>query len=177
MWAIWLIPLFGLSYLALAVVAAALFVGWPPKRRGQWVTLVVLMFASPIVLLLAVSAIQAFLHKSDRQLFEEIWGFQPDMVEQQMLSDDFGMWSDRAIYLRTSPEARDRQRMLSAMHGPAGITSAQFAAYGESRQFSWWHTQCEAPRILEADGYRGWKMLRILDCRERRELYIVALRP
>lgn len=180
MWSLWVIPL--LTGLFVAGIAAAIITAIiiRPQTMGARIGLAIApvgCVALPLLALAALIGISALLQKSDAALFEELFGFRPEMGEDAMLSDDFGTWSDRAIYMRTEPSAHDRQRMIDVMHGPADITPAQFAVYGESRPFSWWHTQCEVPRILAADGYRGWTMLRVLDCPERGTLYIVALRP
>lgn len=179
MWTLWFIPLVGLIFLGMVVVAIIAALIWRPKRPVQWLGLATLPFgcaALPVLALMLVAGVTALLQKGDAALFEEVWGFVPDMREDQMLSDDFGMGSDRWIYMRMEPSPHDRQRVIDVTR-PSEVTPVQFDFMGEGRQFMWWDTSCEAPVMREADGYRGWRMLVVLDCPERREMWFVAHRP
>ena len=179
MWTLWFIPLLCMIFIGVAFLSLVAGVIWRPKRPAQWLGLVALPFgcaALPVLALMLLVGLNALLQKSDAALCEEVWGFIPDMREDQMLSDDFGMWSNRWIYMRMEPSARDRQRLIDVTR-PSSVTSIQYDVMGEGRQFSWWNTDCAAPILREADGYRDWRMLVVLDCPEHQQMWMIAHRP
>lgn len=179
MWTLWFIPMLGLIFVGMVAVAIVIAIVWRPKRPLQRLGLAALPFgcaALPVVALMLLAGLNAVLQKSDASLFREVWGFTPDMREDQMLSDDFGFWSDRWIYMRMEPSPRDRQRLIDVTR-PSNLTVAQFAGYGTNRQFLWWHTACGAPVVREAPGYRDWSTLVVLDCPGQHQMWLVAHRP
>jgi hypothetical protein len=166
-------------FVAMLVVAIVVAVVWRPKRPTQWLALTAMPFgcaALPIVGLMLLVGISALFQKSDASLFEEVWGFVPDMREDQMLSDDFGIWSNRWIYMRMEPSPHDRQRVINVTR-PSTVTPLQFDFTGDGRGLEWWDTHCAEPTLREADGYRDWRMLVVLDCPERREMWFIAHQP
>lgn len=180
MWTLWFIPLLGLIFVGTAVVAIVIALVWRPRRPLQWLGLAALPFgcaALPVLALMFLVGAGALLQKDDAALFREVWGFTPDMREDQMLSDDFGIWSDRWIYMRMEAGPRDRQRMLDVALRRAAMTPEQFANFRQSHGFIWWDTACDAPDIRDASGYRDWQWLLVLDCPERGLLFFVAFRP
>lgn len=179
MWTLWFIPLIGLIFLGMAVVVIIAALVWRPKRPAQRVGLAALPFgcaALPVLALMLLAGVNALLQKSDAGLFEDVWGFVPEMREDQMLSDDFGIGSDRWVYMRMEPSPRDRQRLIDVTRESA-VTALQFDVMGEGRQFGWWDTDCAAPVMREADGYRDWRMLVVLDCPEQQQMWFIAHRP
>lgn len=179
MWGLWLMPLLGLIFLTTAIVAVVFAIVRRPKEPEQWLGLAALPFGCtllPVAVLMLIAGANALTQTSDRELFAEVWGFTPNMREQQMLADDFGGSNNRWIYMRMEPGAHDRQRLIDVTR-PSSVTPEQFDFFGETRQFLWWETACEAPVVREADGYRGWRRLVVLDCPERRQIYFMAHRP
>lgn len=180
MWTLWFIPLLGLIFVGMVVVALLIAVIRRPRQPWQWASLFALPFgcaALPVLALMLLAGASALLQEDDASLFREVWGFAPDMREDQMLSDDFGGASDRWIYMRMEPSAHDRQRILAAAPRRSDVTAEQFQHHEQTHGFIWWDTQCAAPDIRDGAGYRGWRQLTVYDCPEAHRMFIVAYRP
>jgi hypothetical protein len=179
MWSLWFIPLLASIFVGVLVVVVAILLFKRPKKPSIWLALLAAPFGCallPIIGLLFLSVVVDLLQKSDRGLFNEIYGFNPEMGEGQMLSDDFGIWSDRSIYMRLQATPHDRERIL-AVADRSFMATEEFEQLGHARQFSWWDTNCDQPKLFEANGYREWKTLTIYDCLERQTMFIHAHRP
>lgn len=178
MWALWFIPLIGAIFLGVLFFAVVYAAVARPRKARVWALLIAAPFGCammPIAGLMLLSVLGSLLQSSDVTLFDEVYGFSPEMDDSQMLSDDFGIWSDRKIYMRLEPTPHDRERILAVTYGGvSGLTGDDFAALAAPHQFSWWHTNCENAVVYDADGYRDWKTLKVYDCPERRQMYIVA---
>jgi hypothetical protein len=180
MWGLWFFPLVVLILLGGLFVVGVYAVIVRPKKGRIWVALVAAPFGCALLLiitLMILAGVNVVLQKSDARLFAEIYGFIPEMRENQMLSDDFGMWSQRSIYMRIEATPHDRQRILDVAPSRSTITAEQFADRGTAEGFIWWDTVCDKPTIRDADGYRGWQTLTVFDCPERQVIFIIAFRP
>ena len=180
MWALWLFPtILAIFFGVLAcVIIYALVVR--PKNGRTWIVLTTVPFGCaflPIVAIMALAGLSALLQKSDARLFQEVYGFVPQMREDQMLSDDFGTWSNRSIYMKLEVTPHDRQRILDVAPRRSNLTAEQFDMRGETEGFMWWDTACDKPVIYDADGYHDWQTLTVYDCPERQIIFINAFRP
>jgi hypothetical protein len=180
MWGLWFFPLVLAIFIGGVVIAVSYAVTAKPKKGRTWLILVVAPFGCasfPIIALMLLAGLNTVLQKSDARLFEEIYGFIPEMREDQMLSDDFGTWSERSIYMRLEVTPYDRKRILEVAPHRSDVTTSQFAARGTVEGFTWWDISCDKPYIYDADGYREWQTLTIYDCPERQIMFVHALRP
>lgn len=180
MWGLWLFPLVVMIFLGALIAAIAFGIIARPKRWSIRIALLAAPFGCavlPIAALIFLGAAAAVFQKSDAQLFQEIYGFIPEMNESQMLSDDFGIWSDRAIYMRLEPTPHDRKRILDVAPKRSDLSPEQFAALGNEQDFMWWDTECKNPAIYDASGYREWRDLTVYDCPEQQRMFIIAFRP
>ncbi len=179
MWGLLLFPLLVAIFLGVALVAIIAALVFRPKRPLTRTGLLAAPFgcaALPLLAILSVAGMNSLLQKSDARLFQEIYGFVPEMREDQMLSDDFGTLSDRWIYMKLEPTADDRGRILAVAPRQSGLTAEQFANHGRTHQFTWWDVQCGVPDIRDASGYRDWQQLTVYDCPETNRVFIVAFR-
>lgn len=110
--------------------------------------------------------------KSDKALYEEIFGFRTMVADQNMLFDDFGWGRSREIYLRIHLEGAERDKLLG-LPGlrPSAMPQTTFIRRGGQHGFTWWMSLDPSwgayrpnARIYEADGFNGWKELRIAEC-------------
>ena len=180
MWGLWFFPLVFTIFIGGMVIAVSYAVIAKPKKGRTWLILVVAPFGCallPILALMLLSGLHTVLQKSDARIFEEIYGFIPEMGEDQMLSDDFGTWSKRSIYMRLEVTPYDRKRILDVAPHRSELTAEQFAVRGTVEGFTWWDTVCDKPNIYDADGYREWQTLTIYDCPERQIMFVNAFRP
>ena len=180
MWGLWFFPLVVLIFVGVLIAAIAFAIIVRPKRKKVWIALATAPFgcaAMPIAGLMFLGVVAAVLQKNDARLFQEVYGFIPEMNDSQMLSDDFGTWSDRAIYMRLEPTPHDRQRILDVAPDRSDLSSEQVAALGNDKGFLWWDTECKKPAIYDASGYREWRDLIVYDCPERQPMFVIAFRP
>ncbi|MFM2409775.1 MAG: hypothetical protein RL481_603 [Pseudomonadota bacterium] len=180
MWGLWLFPLLGLIFCGVLVIVIAIAVIKRPQKVATWLALGFAPFGCallPIVTIVLIGAVGALFQKSDARLFEEIYGFVPEMREDQMLSDDFGVWSGRSIFMRLYPTPHDRKRILDVAPQISELTQDQFKTRGAIAGFGWWNIECEKPTIYDADGYRGWQTLTVYDCPERQLIFVIASQP
>lgn len=178
MWTLWFVPLIGAIFLGVLFFAMVYAAAVRPKKARVWALLISAPFGCalmPIACLILLSVLGTLLQSSDVALFDEVYGFRPEMDDSQILSDDFGIWSNREIYMRLEPTPHDRERVLDVAYGGvSSLTGDDFAALAAPHQFSWWHTNCKKAFVYDADSYRDWKTLKVYDCPERRQMYIVA---
>jgi hypothetical protein len=180
MWTLWLFPLIGIIFFSILafVIIAAIF--GQQRGAGTWLAFTLAPFGCalmPIAAIMLISVITDILQKSDAMLFHEVYGFRPEMREDQMLSDDFGIWSNRSIYMKLKATPHDRRRILDVINQRSELTAEQFTMLGTAKGFSWWESICEKPSIYNSDGYREWQTLTVYDCPERQIIFIVAFRP
>jgi hypothetical protein len=116
------------------------------------------------------------LQKSDYALYEEVFGTGTTVPEQSIIFDEFGRGREREIYMRIYPDDAEREFLLG-LPGiePSEATLDDFVSRGDQHGFTWWISStpewprplCESVRLLEADGFHGWKELRIAECVSR----------
>lgn len=175
MWGLLLVPLMA----ALFVIGAATGLLWffvsPKQKRPSLIVVVALPFvcaAAPVLGLIAVSLLVSAFQKSDLQLYQEIFGTGTTVPEQSMLFDEFGRGRSREIYMRIYPDGAEREFLLGLPGATTSETTLeQFMSQGDQHGFTWWISSdpghpdyCASARILEADGYRGWRELRVAEC-------------
>ena len=98
MWALWFIPLLCLIFCGVLAICIAIAVIKRPEKKSARFALVLAPFGCaifPVAAIMILGALGAIFQKSDARLFQEIYGFIPEMREDQMLADDFGVWSNR----------------------------------------------------------------------------------
>ena len=73
------------------------------------------------------------------RIFQEIYGFIPDMRVDQMLSDDFGDHRAKRTNLHayTKPNPYDRKRIQDVAHHRSEIPADQFPFRGTVEGFTW----------------------------------------
>lgn len=177
MWAL------GLLFLAV-LFAAGLVVGllWfflSPKQSRPRLAMVaaipfgcVLMPVVCLVLLVALAALDERFQKSDFELYQEIFGSGTTVRDQSMLFDEFGHGRSREIYMRIYPDGHEREKLFSVPGlKPSETSLADFIARGSEHGFTWWPSSdpdsreyCQPGRVLEADGFRGWREFRLTEC-------------
>ena len=123
-----------------------------------------------------------------------MFGYRPTIDEKRMIFDSFGEGADREIFMRAEPTDAERRRLL-AIPGlvPSEYTLDAVVAQGNRHGFTWWlstepHSSqyCQAARVREAPGFRGWTTFRIAECTDAgsdafaegrtRNVYVVASR-
>lgn len=175
MWGLLLVPLMA----ALFVIGAATGLLWffvgPKQKRPNLIVVVAVPFvcaAAPVLGLIAVSLLVSAFQKSDLQLYQEIFGTGTTVPEQSMLFDEFGRGRSREIYMRIYPDGAESEFLRNLPGSTASeITLEQFVSRGDAHGFTWWISSnpdrpgyCASARILEADGFRRWRELRIAEC-------------
>jgi hypothetical protein len=128
----------------------------------------------PLGSLAVLSLVAQALQKSDHQLYEEVFATYTAAPDQAMLFDDFGRGKDREIYMRIFPDDGEREFLLSLPNANASSMRVdEFVKRGDQHGFTWWISadsewasdRCDSVRLFEADGFNGWKELRIAECR------------
>lgn len=158
------------------IASAILAIIYRKSLAQKWPILVALPFgcmAAPVIALIALASISWLLQKSDRALYEEIFGQSTTISEDRLLTDDFGWWGDREIYMRAEVSPPERKRIL-AMPGlkPSDLTLDQVILAASQHQFSWWiepyglseYNMCPAARIYEAPGFNDWSDFIVAEC-------------
>jgi hypothetical protein len=189
MWVIWFGPLVVVFFLAGMTIAAVLLrLGKLGSRRSA-AAAIALPFgcgALPVLALALLSLAASAFAPDDRVLYAELMGPGPVPARDRMLFDDFGQGPTREILLRLDAAPAERARLL-ALPGLAAsaMSPAAFANRGLRHGLgSWWmnplaagsppasprssFTDCPAPTIYAADGYNGWRELRLAVCAEDR---------
>lgn len=175
MWAMGLIFLMAMFFTVGLAIGIVWFLVGPKKKRSLWTALLFLPVGCatvPVIGLLALGMVMATLQKSDLQLYQEIFGEGSTVAEQSMLFDDFGRGRTREIYMRIYPDGRESEFLLNLPGSTVSeMTLQAFINRGDRHGFMWWpssdpdsHNYCETARILEADGFRGWRELRMAEC-------------
>ncbi|WP_139139201.1 hypothetical protein [Sphingobium phenoxybenzoativorans] len=175
MWTLWFFPLL----IGLVVVGifggAAWYALAPAHRRPSIAKAVTVPFGCIgilVVSLVILVSIAGWFRKNDTQLFAELFGFKPTATEDRMLFDEFGKGSDRQIFMRAEPSSEDRTKIMKVTRARLFENDAMpFEVAGAQHGFSWWVSSnendlnyCKTTRILNADGFHGWKDFRILEC-------------
>lgn len=176
MWALGLL-VFAALFFALSSLAGLIwFLASPRQSRPKMIKVAAIPFGCaliPIVALPAMALLASVFQKSDLALYQEVFGSGTTVPEQSMLFDDFGQGRSREIYMRIYPDGAELEYLFSLPGLRASETTlSEFMNRGEQRGFTWWMTSdpdrpgeyCPSARMLEADGFRGWKELRIADC-------------
>lgn len=175
MWGLWFFPL----VILLLVISAALSLVWflasPKDRRPNIATVVAFPIGCVAILIIGfplLAILDSLFKKSDAQLYEEVFGYQPTITEDRMLFDDFGRSGDREIFMRAEPTGAERKTLM-AIPGLAvsGFTLEQFVARGAQHGLMWWMSSnphdvgyCKSARILDTHGFRGWTGFRVAEC-------------
>ncbi len=176
MWALGLLVLTGLFFALGTLIGLVWFCASPRQSRPKMSTFAAVPVGCalmPIVGLTVMALLAPAFQKSDHALYQEVFGEGTTVPEQSMLFDDFGHGRSREIYMRIYPDGAELENLLN-LPGirPSDAALSQFIARGEQHGFMWWPTSdptglgdyCPSARMLEADGFRGWKELRIADC-------------
>ncbi|HUD30016.1 MAG TPA: hypothetical protein VMQ93_14180 [Novosphingobium sp.] len=186
MWVIWFGPVVVVFFLVGMTISAVLLRLGRLRTARQGIVAVALpfVFAALPVLALAVLSLAASAFSPDgRALHAELFGPGPVPARERMLFDAFGQGPRREILLRLDASPDERARLI-ALPGiaPAAMTPAAFANRGLGHGLgSWWmnpvgldapartsFTDCPAPTIYAADGFNGWRELRIAFCADDR---------
>lgn len=175
MWALAFLALTALLFLLGAAVGVVWFLARRKRGVAQVMAAVAMPFgfaAIPLIGLVAVTLVASAFQKNDLQLYQELFGRGTTVPMQSMLFDEFGRGRSREIYMRISPDDPERA-FLESLPGlrASQMTLDQFVARGDRHGFMWWISsdpnaldRCPSARILEADGFNGWREFRIADC-------------
>jgi hypothetical protein len=173
------ILLFGLiaGALVMGLIASAILAIINRKSLGRkWPILIALpigCIAAPVIALLALVGISWFLQKSDRALYEEIFGQTTTISEDRLLTDDFGWRSDREIYMRAEVLPHERKKILATPGlKPSDLTLDQVILAASEHQFGWWiepsgfseNNRCSTAIIYEAKSFNDWGDLIVVEC-------------
>ena len=175
MWGLLLVPLMAALFVIGVAIALVWFFASPKQKRPNLIVVTAVPFvcaAAPVLGLIAMVSLASVFQKSDLQLYQEIFGSGTTVPEQSMLFDDFGRGRSREIYMRIYPDGAESEFLINLPGSTASeITLQQFVSQGDQHGFTWWISSdpnhpdyCASARILEADGYRGWRELRIAEC-------------
>lgn len=182
MWALGLLFLMAMLFIGGLVIGSVWFLVSPKHKRSPLTAFLLVPVGCatvPVIGLLAWATLSSALQKSDHQLYEEIFGSGVTATEQSMLFDDFGRGRSREIYMRIYPDYAQREFLLNLPGSTVSETAlGTFINRGDRHGFMWWpssdpasHNYCGSARILEADGFRGWKELRIAECLDAGEAF------
>jgi hypothetical protein len=163
--------------LMVGLVAAVIYgVIYRKSLRTKWPMLIALPLGctvAPIMALIALVGINWLVQKSDRALYEEIFGQATTISEDRLLTDDFGWWGDREIYMRAEVTPGERRKILATPGlRPSDLTLDQVVLAASEHQFSWWiepygfseFNRCPAARIYEAPGFNDWSDFVVAEC-------------
>jgi hypothetical protein len=178
MWSLWVVPLIGIIFVAVALTSLVLLC-FKKFRSRRWVAgLLAAPFgcaALPLLLVMGLVGIANLTKQSDAQLYEEIFGYQPAITEDRMLANASGSDASREIYMRIEPTTAELARL---MHVPNLRQSSwdleTFKTKGDSKGFTWWvwskrqdrmdPNYCPEAEVFEAPGFRGWREFRLAKC-------------
>lgn len=171
MWTLWLTPMVAIL-LAGAIVLSVLVWGRPRAERRRSAIAACGCIAIPTAAIALLALLTCLWRESDAQLYEEIFGYRPQITEDRMLFDDFGSGSERQIYMRAEPSTAERKRLMAIPRSAvASFTLDDFISDGVRRGFIWWISQdrqdrnfCDAFRLFDASGSNGWSRLWIVEC-------------
>ncbi len=171
--------LFGILFWALVfglIISAVIAIVYRKSLRQKWLVLITVplgCIATPIVLIALLTGYSALTKQSDQEIFQEIFGYKPNITEDRMISDDFGSFRNRQIYLRAEVTKAELQKIKGTTRfEPSSMTLAQANASADQRNFSWWNdidefdkfSGCNNAKIYEAKGYNQWNDLVLIDC-------------
>lgn len=178
----------GLAFLLavsmVALIGLLLFVRPLMWERLRWLLLIPL---APVAvgtiligaLLLWVAAEKTFgpLFGNDEfERYRAIFGRDTDMVDAQMLSDEFYEGWAREVWLRAEPNGAQLTQMQDLPSlAPAALDASDIASLGQAHQFLWWlgsgpeplHEECLNPRIRRAGNVNGWREILLVECPAR----------
>lgn len=158
-----------------AAVAFSKFIIGPKGTGPRMITIAAIsigLAAAPIVTYLAPVVFASWFQKSDLELYQEIFDSGTTVPPERIIFDEFGHGPSREIYMRIYPDAAEREA-LASLPGlkPSSSTLDEFIARGNQHGFMWWLSSdpnfgdyCQSARIREADGFRGWRQLRVAEC-------------
>lgn len=186
MWVIWFGPVVVVFFLVGMTISAVLLRLGRLRSRRSALAAAALPFicaALPVLALALLSLAASAFAPDDRVLYAELLGPGPVPERDRMLFDAFGQGPRREVLLRLDATPAERARFM-ALPGlaPSAMTPAAFANRGTSHGLgSWWmnpvqagapggnpFTDCLAPTIYAADGYNGWRELRLALCADDR---------
>ena len=178
MWGLWFFPLAGV-YLLLFVAGLVAALIWhfsrPKNVRGSVLKALSVPIGCgilPVALVALLISIFALFEKSDSELYEEVFGYAPEITEDRMLFDDFESDTGRVVFMRAEPTDDERRQLLSV---PGLRESSQqlesFSQLGRSRGIGgWWISTdvsgeyCKTAKMHRASGFNGWTELYIAEC-------------
>jgi hypothetical protein len=175
---VWIL-LFGALFWALVfglIISALIAIAYRKSLRQKWLILITVPLgcvATPLALFALVAGYSALMHQSDQEIFQEIFGYKPSITDDHMISDDFGSYKNREIYLRAEVTKAELQKiMVKIKFERSSLTLAQANASADQRNFSWWNetdefdkfSGCYNAKIYEAKGYNQWNELVLIDC-------------
>ncbi|WP_159981039.1 MULTISPECIES: hypothetical protein [unclassified Novosphingobium] len=188
MWVIWFGPMVVVCFLAGMTIAAVLLRLGKLQSPRSALAAVALPFgcgALPVLALALFSLAASIFGPDSLALYAELFGPDPSAVSSpgRMLSDAFGAGPTREILLRIDPTPAERARLMTLpglTH--SDMTPEDFAQRGAQRGLgNWWMrpaspgtinrepgTDCLSPVIYQADGFNGWRELRLALCTPER---------
>lgn len=182
MWVIWFGPVVVVFFLAGMTIAAVLLRLGKLRSPRSALAAVALPFgcaALPVLGLALLSVAASLFTPDDRVLYAELFGPGPAPARERTLFDAFGAGSTREVLMRLEPTPAERQRIM-ALPGLAATTMTpdEFALRGTRHGLGgWWMlplvpgtpnrqpgTGCLSPTIYQADGFNGWREVRLALC-------------
>jgi hypothetical protein len=186
MWVIWFGPLVVVFFLVGMTIGAVLLRLGRLRSPRAALAAVALPFgfaALPVLALALLSLAASLFAPDDHVLYAELFGSSslpgPVPDRERMLFDAFGEGPTREVLLRLDATPAERDRLL-ALPGltPAAMTPDDFALRGTRHGLDgWWMrpaspgvvnrapgTDCLSPTIYQADGFNGWRELRLARC-------------
>ena len=154
------------------IIAAILGVIYRKSLAQNW-PIIVAPIGCIVALVVALITFSSLNQKTDKELYQEVFGYAPSMGEDRMLANDQNGEYDRAIFLRAEVIANEKVRLLQ-IPGlvPSNLTMEYIIGVGTSRGFSWWIEKdpfvdfegCESSKISEAPGYNNWDDFVVIEC-------------
>lgn len=184
MWVIWFGPMVVVCFLAGMTIAAVLLRLGKLRSPRSALAAVALPFgcgALPMLALALFSLAASMFGPTNIALHGELFGPDPTPVSSpgRMLADAFGAGPTREILMRIDPTPAERERLMT-LPGltRTAMTPEDFALRGTRRGLiNWWMrpampgivsrepgTGCLSPAIYQADGFNGWRELRLALC-------------
>jgi hypothetical protein len=186
MWVIWFGPVVVVFFLVGMTIAAVLLRLGKLATPRSAVAAIGLPFgcgALPVLALAVLSLAASLFAPDDHALYAELFGPGPAPARERLLSDAFGQGPTREILMRLDPTPEERRRLMTLPGlAPAAMTPAAFALRGTRHGLDgWWMrpdrpgavnrhpgSACLSPAIYAADGFNGWREMRIAVCRADR---------
>ncbi len=179
---VWIGPLVACSFLVGLAASAVLVrlgkLGSPLRTLGA-LALPFGCASLPLAGIAAASVLVPIFATSNASLYGELLGKAAPADPGRLLFSRFGTGPTREILVRIEAKEPEARQLLSLPGLTASsMTPAAFVASGERHGLgAWWMapyrkgeelprlgSACLDPRILAADGFNGWKRLRVAVC-------------